>query len=198
MLSQNMILRTSNNELRESQTDRKKDFDEKLKNQQDIIDKLQLKQDDDLQEIMNLNAKLKIEYDAHNEYEKKYQKLFDLQQKIKSNNNQLLSNQHLKLIDDHKELELKYSELQNKYKQQKLLSSSYKTWDSYDVINWIVNIDKNKLNKYKIELTKNILKEGIDGSCLSVLTTNDLHRCGVTNFKHKQLILNNIKNLINQ
>lgn len=68
-------------------------------------------------------------------------------------------------------------------------------WDTKTVVNWIINIDKQRLNKYYNVLLESMSTEGIDGSCLQYLDKDDLHRLGIMNYKDKLIILAAIKQL---
>eukprot|EP01084_Bolivina_argentea_P254949 428717_1 len=115
-----------------------------------------------------------------------------------------VQNQHRKVmqlsLDEINSLKNQKNELQQKYnglkkRKEKLLV--YKAWNSTEVINWIINIDLKRYNKYYNTLVNNIINEEIDGSCLCDLERNDMHRLGIIKFKDKRDILNEIQKLIN-
>ena len=87
----------------------------------------------------------------------------------------------------------KYEELLNAKNNE---SKEFESWDSDDVVKWIMNLDGRKYKKYENDLTKNIKTENIDGQCLESLDKGDLHRLGVTDFKDKKDLLQKIKELV--
>merc|ERR1712154_545356 len=104
------------------------------------------------------------------------------------------------LESKHDGLQIKYLKLDQKYKHllnaKNAETKEYESWDTNDVIQWIMNIDNKKYKKYQQDLVKNIKYENIDGQCLESLDKGDLHRLGVTDFKHKKDLLNKIKELV--
>ena len=96
--------------------------------------------------------------------------------------------------DENKELKLRCNELKSKC-QGMTRSKDYKLWDVEDVVDWIIELDE-KYSKYKQDLISNLINEQIDGSCLSMLEVNDLHRLGITNFKDKKQVYQSIQQLI--
>mmetsp|Transcript_15190 Transcript_15190/g.23836 ORF Transcript_15190/g.23836 Transcript_15190/m.23836 type:complete len:555 (+) Transcript_15190:211-1875(+) len=111
-----------------------------------------------------------------------------------------LSNDFKSLESKHDNLQIKYLALDEKYKH--LLNSKsaetkeFESWDSHDVVKWIMNLDSKKYKRYEDPLAKNIIAENIDGQCLESLDKGDLHRLGVTDFKDKKDLLQRIKELV--
>merc|ERR1712130_972871 len=71
----------------------------------------------------------------------------------------------------------------------------YPLWQWQDVYQWMMQIENGKFGIYAKELEQHLKMENIDGSCIKQLTTNDMHRFGIIDFKDKQLILEQIANL---
>lgn len=92
------------------------------------------------------------------------------------------------LQDDYEELEMKYNELESKCicnggtKKNK----DWKQWNAMDIVNWIINLDQDRYCKYTERLVESLMREEIDGSCLKDMDKNDLHRLGITAFKDKR------------
>lgn len=112
----------------------------------------------------------------------------------------LMENNSLKLqLVRFKEMEIKYNELKVKYNKLNNLNDNekdcWKEWDVMDVVNWIISLDQGRYIKYKQVLMNNLRKEEIDGSCLSDIDKNDLHRFGVTSFKDKGHLCAKLKQL---
>ncbi len=70
-------------------------------------------------------------------------------------------------------------------------------WNSYDVANWIINLDK-QYESFEDVLKIKLKEEDVDGSILSELDKGDLHRFGIISMKHKLAIATHIKRLTNQ
>ena len=86
---------------------------------------------------------------------------------------------NVKNINQSQDMTEKYNKLLRK---SKIDESDYENWDPDLVCDWIINLDK----AYDEDtLRANIKTEDIDGSVLHELDRNDLHRLGVTKFKHK-------------
>eukprot|EP01084_Bolivina_argentea_P261887 442735_1 len=119
-------------------------------NSQQLIEKLMSVQ----KEWKNKCKQLEQKHISLNE---KYEELL-----FEQKSNVLMTN---KLTDEHKELEIKYNELEIKYMEQQK-RFGFESWNSVDVVNWIVNIDKKRYKKYYSELLTNMENERIDGGCL--------------------------------
>ena len=89
--------------------------------------------------------------------------------------------------DDYKILKIKYDELKSKY---------HDLWDVENIVNWMIDFDEDRHAKYRDDLIANMINEEIDGSCLSILQVNDLHRLGIINFKDKKQIYQSIQELV--
>ena len=100
------------------------------------------------------------------------------------------------LLESMKELEHQMNTMQNSYNKERDLNLlDYTLWQSNDVYQWIMTIHGGKFQKYSQNLKVNIDLENIDGSCLKILTTTDIHRWGISDFKDKQILLESIKHL---
>lgn len=77
---------------------------------------------------------------------------------------------------------MEYKELKRRY-QQEIRNKDYKLWHAEDIICQVVELDEDSYGKHEEKQTKNMINEKIDGSCLNVLTANNLHRSGINNFR---------------
>lgn len=159
-----------------------------------VNEKLKMKQENT--RLMKLNdqykvqiAKLNMDYKAVQAENNKMRGLKIENKKYKMDND--------KLKEDIKILQSKYDELEKKYQSAVQQSKSWDEWNGEDVVNWIVGLDEKNYGKYRAELSKNVLAEGIDGNCLADLERNDLHRIGISQFKDKKAVYNAIQELVN-
>eukprot|EP01083_Nonionella_stella_P186203 681143_1 len=67
-------------------------------------------------------------------------------------------------------------------------------WDCDTIVDWIVSLN-GEYEAYEETLRMKMKEEGMDGSLLSELDRNDLHRFGIVSLKHKVQILKHIKAL---
>jgi len=115
--------------------------------------------------------------------------------------NKLLSDRNQHLSQTINELQQQMAALQQenanylKEPEQEFNLLDYTLWQSNDVYRWIISIHGGRFQKYAHSLQKNIKLENVDGSLLKCLTTTDIHRWGVTDFKDKQILLESIKHL---
>eukprot|EP01084_Bolivina_argentea_P051050 93906_1 len=115
--------------------------------------------------------------------------------KIAQNN--IICSQYKRLQNEHKELEIEYAKVKEELKKAaNNCNKSRNMWQTEDVVNWIININKGKYNKYFNDLMRNMVKENIDGDCLNDLDKTDLHRLGITDYKDKRDIYQSIQQLI--
>ena len=120
---------------------------------------------------------------------------------MKKENDELLSTQKvseietMKLQNKYKELMMKYNKLETKY-NEKVKQSDHTLWTTTDIAKWIVGLDQSRYNKYYDILLQNMKNEGIDGFCLGYLDKTDLHKFGITQFKDKRDVYNNIQKLV--
>eukprot|EP01084_Bolivina_argentea_P154216 268864_1 len=64
----------------------------------------------------------------------------------------------------------------------------YKTWNYEDTYEWIMSLEN--------DLLINVRIESVNGECLSLLDSDDLHRLGIHKLKHKKILLTHIKQLL--
>ena len=79
----------------------------------------------------------------------------------------------------------------NKYKNK----LGYVAWGSSEIVEWIMQIESGRFEKYEDILLDNMEREEVDGECLSSFNENDLDRLGITGFKDKKILLANIRKL---
>eukprot|EP01083_Nonionella_stella_P197912 727195_1 len=111
--------------------------------------------------------------------------------------------QQIMIRDLRQELKLKDRTIQrlqieiDRLKKQKVLNpKDYVHWKYNEIVDWIISLNTSKFAKYRDKLMGTLKNEEIDGSCLSELTVNDLHRFGVDAFKDKQRIIKEIQKLV--
>ena len=75
-------------------------------------------------------------------------------------------------------------------------NSNYKNWNTNDIVSWIIQLDNGKYKAYANGLKKNMDIDGVNGSNLDILSSNDLSLYGIRNMEHRNEILNHIKTLI--
>eukprot|EP01083_Nonionella_stella_P117735 351171_1 len=94
----------------------------------------------------------------------------------------------------------KYNELLEKYDTLKRIhqldNTKYLNWDYDCIADWIIGLNVDEYKVYENQLRDSLKNEAVDGSCLYGLDKNDLHRLGITHFKHKLDIMKQIKHLI--
>ena len=132
------------------------------------------------------------------EWKKKYAVL-ERQYKVAVIQRNEYKSQLYTLQDDHKEMEIRYNDLQTKYDELESecnkKKSDWRTWDAEDIVNWIVKLNPKRYSKYQEILSVNLVKEEIDGSCLSDMDKNDLHRLGINVFKDKRDLIDKLQKL---
>ena len=70
----------------------------------------------------------------------------------------------------------------------------YESWKAQDIVNWIINLDKDRYSKY-YDLLNNMNHEGIDGTRLGDLKANDLHGLSINTDKDLRILCEHIKSL---
>ena len=73
---------------------------------------------------------------------------------------------------------------------------NYSKWDALMLSTWILSLDKD-FGVYKQDLLTNFRKQKFDGTCLKDLEKNDLIQFGISDFKHRTIIYNAIKSVVN-
>eukprot|EP01084_Bolivina_argentea_P004646 8821_1 len=111
--------------------------------------------------------------------------------------NNVLTQQNSDLNEECKELKLELEDIKHKYNTLVRQNNDYTEWDSDDIVNWIMNLDK-AFNRYESVLRKTLKDEELTGGDLMYLDKNDLNRFGIKAFKHKQWIMEEIQKLTTQ
>eukprot|EP01083_Nonionella_stella_P178411 630144_1 len=93
-----------------------------------------------------------------------------------------------------KTVSAKYNAL---YRKTNINTENYLTWDSDTITDWIISLNE-EYEAYEHQLRVKMEEEEVEGSLLSELDRNDLHRFGVILLKHKVQILKHIKALVKQ
>eukprot|EP01083_Nonionella_stella_P286094 973714_1 len=118
--------------------------------------------------------------------------------------NASLQSQMDELKDMMRRKDEQFNRLQNEYKEMEMQlkarkeKKEYKSWNFNDVFEWIINLENGRFKHYEQKLLIQLKEENIDGTCLEEMDANDLHRLGVTQFKHKKALMKHIKNLTAQ
>ena len=73
---------------------------------------------------------------------------------------------------------------------------NYESWKAQDIVNWVVNLDKDRFNKYCYTLLNNMVQQEIDGIKLLKLTMNDLNNLGITAPEDQEDLLEYIQTLM--
>ena len=98
-----------------------------------------------------------------------------------------------RLKQEHDELKRKHNELRIAYNEQK---TGYKSWNSQDIVNWIVNLNRKRYYKYCYTLMNNVIKEEINGNIWGYLRKSDLYSLGITDNRDKNNIFEQIQKLV--
>eukprot|EP01083_Nonionella_stella_P116560 346392_1 len=143
------------------------------------------------QEITENESQHKLSVDQIRELQEENEKIRKNTRTIDSQNDEL-RNKRTEFQTRLKRLNIQY---QKKQSEKKVENIEYDQWNSDDVTEWIIHLDDGAYSKYENVIRSNLKKEGIDGSEIKYLERNDLGRIGITNFKHKRMIMQHIANL---
>ena len=155
-------------------------------------DELRLKYDKSQKN--NYQNQSKIKYDET--------EINDMVQTLQIEHNRAMNKMHEELKDYQNEMEYKRNMLQKTLTNlkiryfEKLINCDWRSWSDKDIIIWIVNLNKDKYEKYGVTLFANMRKEGINGCFLKHLNMNDLYRFGIHNSKDMEDIYQEIQKLI--
>ena len=83
-------------------------------------------------------------------------------------------------------------------RQQSLNTDEYESWNTEQLIQWIMNLENGRFSKYREILSKNLLDEGVCGKHLSKINVLHIKGWGVKSFEDKDLLIDSITNLINK
>ena len=110
-----------------------------------------------------------------------------------------LKNKINTLQDDAKELILENKDLKEQITNLKIKSidpTKYKTWDTNDVLSWILSLDNKLFLQYQDKLKKCLFEEQIQGNDLQDVNEIDVKGWGITKFAHKKKLVLRIKELV--
>eukprot|EP01083_Nonionella_stella_P056783 149337_1 len=119
---------------------------------------------------------------------------------------QQLQNTNIELENQYQEMEQKYNDLQQqnmklKSEYDKLREQIngdvrfYRKWNHDNIATWIVSLSQ-EFKVYESCLREKLKEEAVEGEDLAHLSTTDLDRFGIKKFKHKRMIVERIKSLI--
>eukprot|EP01083_Nonionella_stella_P283327 964239_1 len=119
---------------------------------------------------------------------------------------QQLQNTNIELENQYQEMEQKYNDLQQqnmklKSEYDKLRQEIngdvrfYRKWNHDNIATWIVSLSQ-EFKVYESCLREKLKEEAVEGEDLAHLSTTDLDRFGIKKFKHKRMIVERIKSLI--
>ena len=107
-----------------------------------------------------------------------------------------LEQKHAGLVGDYAEIKEDKQELMGIYKKE---CGDYKKWRLQDIINWIINIDRDRFKeKYDIEvLYNNMVNKGWNnGYDMIAMTEDDLQGFGIMDHEDREIILKHVEELI--
>ena len=73
--------------------------------------------------------------------------------------------------------------------------NNYSSWSSPEFIDWIINLDKDRLNKYKNTLLQTFEEQNVNGSVINDLDKSDLNDLGIKDISDRKFIFNSIVKL---
>ena len=82
----------------------------------------------------------------------------------------------------------KHATKANGHNGQGIMDYNYKSWKAQDIVNWIVNLDRDELLRYEDMLLENLIKHKIHGIHLPFIKLADLKLWGITNPKRNSFI----------
>eukprot|EP01084_Bolivina_argentea_P107721 192578_1 len=171
-------------------------------NQSQVInefEKLQLNQENLKQKYEKLKTQSQ---DSFNSLKAENKKLNQILMENKHKYESLIREKDAKicqLTDDYKELQQDHNQLRRKFKSLKEKmgkNGGFEIWEYTDVVDWIMQLENDRFQKYRNILLQNMKAEEIDGSCLRDISENDLLRMGIKSFKDRKSIFKHIQKLI--
>lgn len=78
---------------------------------------------------------------------------------------------------------------------EKVKTVDISKWDSKDIYDWILSIDKERFGKYK-DLKQTLEGEQLTGSDLEGITEQNLKEFGITKFSDKKLLFHRIQSIL--
>eukprot|EP01083_Nonionella_stella_P173106 596161_1 len=118
---------------------------------------------------------------------------------------QQFENKNIELENQYQETEQKYNDLQQNMKlkseydklRQEINGDVrfYRKWNHDNIATWIVSLGQ-EFKVYESCLREKLNEEAVEGEDLAHLSTTDLDRFGIKKFKHKRMIVERIKSLI--
>eukprot|EP01084_Bolivina_argentea_P175207 303457_1 len=105
---------------------------------------------------------------------------------------ELLQNKEKKIVELKQEKIQIYSSISNICN-----GNTYESWNSYDVLVWILSLDNNRfLKKYENILKKNLIAQNVKGVHLKQVNEMDILGWGIKDFEHKKFLITMIQKLI--
>ena len=108
-------------------------------------------------------------------------------------------NEHKNCIKNEFEIELHLNKKRSKFNsyhqeiESTELQTKFQNWDYKDVVEWIMKIENGLFLRYKNILLSTMKEQEITGDIIGDITMNDLDRMGIKSFKHKNILINNLK-----
>eukprot|EP01084_Bolivina_argentea_P049188 90499_1 len=168
--------------------------DEQKKNENEHVEEQSINSKDN-EDIVN---KLTIENEA---LKKLIQELNE--DKTKSRNeNDLLNERICELENEKKEMQIKINEMENEIKELKITAmdtKKYKEWDSNQIFVWIMSLDDGtRYKRYEQVLKIQLKEQEVTGADLKSLELNYMKELGITAFKDKKYLYDQIQALTRQ
>jgi len=73
--------------------------------------------------------------------------------------------------------------------------NNYSGWSSQEFIDWIINLDKHRLDKYKNTLLQTFEEQNVNGTVINDLDQSDFNDLGIKDISDRKFIFNNIVKL---
>eukprot|EP01084_Bolivina_argentea_P231453 390326_1 len=170
-----------------------------MKQNEDIIvlkEEIKKQQNNKDKEILRLKNEMKQFQEAQNN---KISTLKEQNNRL-IDENTLLKDKVNKLENDQKELVLENNTLKIQIKQlkkQNIDISKWKTWNTEEVLLWVLSLENDRYLKYENKLKSALIEESVTGEDLNDVDSNDIKRWGVVTFKDNKILIKKIKELIN-
>ena len=103
-------------------------------------------------------------------------------------------------MDRQKENQNKIVQLEQKSKPkpQFLNAYGYESWNTEELIQWIMYLENGRFSKYRDIFAKRLLEQRVCGKHLSKINVLHIRGWGVNNFEDNDLLMNKITALINK
>ena len=76
--------------------------------------------------------------------------------------------------------------------------NKHESWDSYDILVWILSLDNNRfLQKYERILKQNLMSQNVRGTHLKEVDKMDILGWGIKDFEDKHFLMKQIQQLVN-